>query len=255
MNLTRRAALGTTVAALAVPGLAQAQSKRLDILSRRVHQQVLTQGAAGDLTAGWRRASNAELSWATADIGPLQDRLLREASLPSSDFGVGYLLNSRTTPDVARLLEPLEGLLQDQPIDRFEDIAPGLRQAMVVNGRTIAVPVRHATDGLFYNRAMLEQRGIAAPSCSLEEFLEQARQLTFRPSGAATVTGLVMTAALAAYPVMFARAFGGDFVTPDYKVIPDLDAMTKAIAAIRGLFEAGALPRSYATTSNKDQVT
>jgi multiple sugar transport system substrate-binding protein len=255
MRLTRRAALGTTIAALALPSLARAQAKRLDILSHRVHQQVLTQGAAGDLTAEWRRANGAELSWTAADIGPLQDRLLREASLPASDFGVGYLLNSRATPEVARLLEPLDGMLRDQPVDRYDDIAPGLRQAMNVAGRTVAIPVRHATNGLFYNTALLEQRGITAPPKSFEEFLEQARQLSFRPSGAAPVTGLVMTAALAAYPVMFARAFGGDFITQDYKVIPDPDAMTRAIAAIRGLFESGALPRGYATTTNEDQVT
>lgn len=255
MRLTRRAALGTAIATLALPGLARAQAKRLDILSHRVHQQVLTQGAAGDLTAPWRQANGCELSWTTADIGPLQDRLLREASLPSSDFGIGYLLNSRATPEVARLLTPLDDLLRDQPVAQYDDIAPGLRDAMRVNGRTIAIPVRHATNGLFYNQALLEQQGIAAPPASFEEFLDQCRRLTFRPAGAAPVTGLVMTAALAAYPVMFARAFGGDFITPDYKVIPDPEAMTKAIAAIRGLFEAGALPRSYATITNEDQVT
>jgi multiple sugar transport system substrate-binding protein len=252
MHLTRRAALGTAIATLGLPAVARAQANRLDILSHRVHQQVLTQGAAGDLTAPWRQANDAELSWTTADIGPLQDRLLREASLPSSDFGIGYLLNSRATPEVARLMAPLDDLLRDQPVAQYEDIAPGLRDAMRVNGRTIAVPVRHATNGLFFNQALLEQQGIAA---SFEEFLDQCRRLTFRPAGSAPVTGLVMTAALAAYPVMFARAFGGDFITADYKVIPDPDAMTKAIAAIRGLFESGALPRSYATITNEDQVT
>jgi multiple sugar transport system substrate-binding protein len=255
MPITRRAALGTAIAALAWPTIAEAQSRRLDILSHRVHQQVLVQGAAGDLTTDWRNANQAELAWTTADIGPLQDRLLREASLPSSDFGVGYLLNSRATQQVATLLQSLDPMLNSQPIAAFDDIAPGLRQAMVVSGRTIAIPVRHATNGLFYNAALLEQRGIAAPPKSLEEFLDQARQLTFRPAGSPPVTGLVMTAALAAYPVMFARAFGGDFITPDYKLIPDSAAMIKAIAAIRGLFEAGALPRSYATTTNEDQVT
>jgi multiple sugar transport system substrate-binding protein len=253
MRITRRAALGTAIAALASPAVAQ--PRRLDILSHRVHQLALTQGAAGDLTAAWRQREGAELAWTTADIGPLQDRLLREASLPASDFGLGYLLNSRATPQIGGLLAPLDTLLRDQPIDRYDDIAPGLRQAMQVNGRTIAVPVRHATNGLFYNAELLRQRGIAAPPRSFEEFIDQAKQLSFRPAGAAPVTGLVMTAALAAYPVMFARAFGGDFITADYKVIPEPEPMIRAIAAIRGLFESGALPRGYATTTNEDQVT
>jgi multiple sugar transport system substrate-binding protein len=69
MRVTRRAALGSAIAALALPATAKAQTRRLDILSHRVHQQVLLQGAAGDLTAGWRRANQAELAWTTADIG------------------------------------------------------------------------------------------------------------------------------------------------------------------------------------------
>ncbi|WP_426959198.1 extracellular solute-binding protein [Muricoccus radiodurans] len=253
MRLTRRAALAAGLATLAAPSL-RAQGRRLDILSHRVHQGVLTGGAAGDLTEAWRRANGAEIAWTTADIGPLQDRLLREASLPSTDFGVGYLLNSRATADTARLLEPLDPLMAAEPVANFEDIAPGLRDAMRLGGATVAIPVRQGCNGLFYNAAMLEERGVAPPR-SFEEFLEACRRLTYRPSGGAPVVGLVMTAALAAYPVMFARAFGGDFITADFRVIPDAAAMTKAIAAIRGLFEAGALPRSYATTTNEDQVT
>ncbi|UFN50961.1 extracellular solute-binding protein [Roseomonas sp. OT10] len=254
MRITRRVMLGSSLAALAAPAV-RAQGKRLDILSHRVHQAVLTQGAAGDLTVPWRRETGAELAWTTADIGPLQDRLLREASLPQTDFGVGYLLNSRATPQVAELLEPLEPHLAAEPIAQWEDIAPGLRDAMRVGGRTIAVPVRHATNGLFYNAALLEERGIAAPPKTLEEFVDQAKRLTFRPASGAPVVGLVLTAQLAAFPVMFARAFGGDFITPDGKVIPDPVAMTKGIGVMRDLFEAGALPRNYATVTNEDQVT
>jgi multiple sugar transport system substrate-binding protein len=251
--LTRRA-LAAAAALLAAPAV-RAQPRRLDILSHRVHQAVLTQGAAGDLTEAWRRAEGAELGWTTLDIGPLQDRLLREASLPQTDFGLGYLLNSRATSQTAALLEPLDPLLAAEPVENFADIAPGLRAAMEVGGRTIAVPVRHATNGLFCNMALLESRGIAAPPRSFEEFLDQCRRLTFRPAEGAPVTGLIMTAQLAAYPVMFARAFGGDFITADFKVIPEEAAMVRAIAAIRGLFEAGALPRTYATVTNEDQVT
>ncbi|WP_376088881.1 ABC transporter substrate-binding protein [Roseomonas sp. CCTCC AB2023176] len=253
MSITRRTALVTGAALLAAPSV-HAQARRLDILSHRVHQNVLTTGAAGDLTGEWRRANNAEIAWTTADIGPLQDRLLREASLPQTDFGVGYLLNSRATQATANLLEPLDPLLSAEPIANYDDIAPGLREAMRFGGSTAAVPVRHATNGLFYNAAMLEERGVQPPR-TLEEFVEAAKRLTYRPASSAPVVGLVMTASLAAYPVIFARAFGADFITPDMKVIPDPAAMIRAVAVIRDLFEAGALPRTYATTTNEDQVT
>ena len=258
MQPTRRTLIAAATAGLALPSIARGQTaaRQLDILSHRVHQAVLTQGAAGDLTAPWRKANDAMIEWTTADIGPLQDRLLREASLSQTDFGVGYLLNSRATPEVAGLLEPLEPWMAKDPIEKWDDVAPGLRAAMKVGGKQIGVPVRHATNGLFYNAAMLEEHGIAEPPQTLEQFVDQAKRLTGRPaSGGPPVTGLVMTAQLAAYPVMFARAFGGDFITPEGKLLPDPAAMVRAIAVIRDLFEAGALPRSYAAITNEDQVT
>jgi multiple sugar transport system substrate-binding protein len=253
MNVSRRLLLAAP-ALLAAPR-AMAQGRKLDILSHRVHQAVLTQGAAGDLTEAWRRATGAELGWTTLDIGPLQDRLLREASLPQTDFGVGYLLNSRATTQTATLLEPLDPLLQFDPVEDYADIAPGLREAMKVGGRTIAIPVRHATNGLFCNMEMLAAVGITAPPATFEEFLEACRRVAGRRGEGPPTAGLVMTAQLASYPVIFARAFGGDFITEDFRLIPNRDAMVKAISAIRSLFENGGLPRSYATITNEDQVT
>ena len=66
---------------------------------------------------------------------------------------------------------------------------------------------------------------------------------------------MVLASDLAVFPVMFARAFGGDFITKDFKLVPDPAAMEKALDTLRAMFEAGALPRSYATTKNDDQVT
>src|SRR6185312_1703764 len=69
------------------------------------------------------------------------------------------------------------------------------------------------------------------------------------------VTSRVVASERAGFPVAFARAYVGDFISPDLKRVPDPDALGRAIDAIRGLYEAGALHRSYATTSNEDQVT
>ena len=55
--------------------------------------------------------------------------------------------------------------------------------------------------------------------------------------------------------VIDARAFGGDFISGDLKLVPDRAAMESGLNVLRGMFEAGSLPRSYATTTNDDQVT
>ncbi|MBS7699559.1 MULTISPECIES: ABC transporter substrate-binding protein [unclassified Chelatococcus] len=257
LTMTRRRMLGMTLAGagLFAGRSAFAAAKTLNILSHKVHQTVLNGPATGDLTEAWRKANDAELSWVTFDSNPLQDRLFREASLPKTDFSVGYIIDNRPTAEIAKLFTPLDDYQSKAPIEDFSDIAPGLVQAMTVGGKMIGVPVRHATQGLFYNQALLEEKGIKAPAGSLEELVEQAKQLTFTTKSGTPVVGLVLASDLAVFPVMFARAYGGDFITSDFKLLPNPEAMEKGLSVLKDLFDAGALPRSYATTRNDDQVT
>jgi multiple sugar transport system substrate-binding protein len=126
---------------------------------------------------------------------------------------------------------------------------------MTINGKLLAVPFRTATIGLFYNEALLEERGIKAPPTTIEEMVDQAKQLTFRSQAGTPVVGMVVASDLATFPVSFARAYGGDFIGPGLKLVPDPAAMEKALATLADLYKAGALPRTFATTSNDDQVT
>ncbi|WP_372841079.1 ABC transporter substrate-binding protein [Phaeovulum sp.] len=255
-TFTRRGFLGTTVggAAALAANPTWAAGKTLNVLSHKVHQTVLGTDA-GDLMAAWKSANDADISFTTFDSNPLQDRLFREASLTDTDYGVGYIIDNRPTSDIASLFEPLNDLAVSDPIEDFDDIAHGLVQGMTVDGNLIGIPVRHATQGLFYNEALLEEAGIAAPPTTLEELVEQCNKLTFTSKSGTPVTGMILASDLALFPVMFARAFGGDFITKDFQLVPDPAAMEKGLDVLRGMFESGALPRSYATTKNDDQVT
>ena len=255
-KLTRRdfVAGSAGVAATLAIGPARAASKTLNVLSHKVHQTVLGSGD-GDLMAAWRKANNAEIAFTTFDSNPLQDRLFCEASLKETEYGVGYLIDNRPTSQIAALFEPLGPYQDKDAIEDFADIAPGLVQGMTVDGKLIGIPVRHATQGLFYNEALLEEGGISAPPTTLEELIEQAKKTSFTSKAGTPVTGMVLASDLAVFPVMFARAYGGDFVSPDLKLVPNREALEQGLSALRGMFEAGSLPRSYATTKNDDQVT
>jgi multiple sugar transport system substrate-binding protein len=254
--LSRRAFLGTALggAAALAARPSWAQNKTLNILSHKVHETVLGT-AENDLLTDWKAANGAQLSFTTFDSNPLQDRLFREASLGSTDYSVGYMVDNRPTSEIAALFEPLDDRLKADAIESFEDIAPGLVQGMTVDGKLIGIPVRHATQGLFYNEALLQEAGITAPPTTLEELIEQAKKATFKSQAGTPVTGMVLASDLAVFPVMFARAYGGDFISKDFQLLPEPAAMEQALEALRGMFEASALPRSYATTKNDDQVT
>ncbi|MER9215498.1 extracellular solute-binding protein [Mesorhizobium sp. M0663] len=159
------------------------------------------------------------------------------------------------TSQIASLFEPLDDLRKAEPIEDFDDIVEGLRQSMTVGGKLVGIPVRHATQGLFYNEELLQEAGISAPPDTLEELVEQAKKLTFTSKSSTPVVGMILASDLAVFPVMFARAFGGDFIDKQFRVVPDPEAMEKGLSVLADLFKAGALPRSYATTRNDDMVT
>jgi multiple sugar transport system substrate-binding protein len=255
-SITRRHLLGTALggAAILAAGRSLAAGKTLNVLSHKVHQTVLGTGD-GDLLKDWRSANDTDIAWSTFDSNPLQDRLFREASLNSTEFNLGYMVDNRPTSQIAAMFDPLDGYLKKEPIEAFDDIAPGLVQGMTVDGKLIGIPVRHATQGLFYNAALLEEQGISAPPTTLEELVEQAQMLTFTSKSGTRVSGMVLASDLAVFPVMFARAFGGDFLTKTFELVPDQAAMEQGLTVLKNMFDAGSLPRSYATTKNDDQVT
>ena len=62
---------------------------------------VISQGKSGDLTAEWSKKNGIAIEWVTLDIGPLHERMFREASLGSTSIDLAFMVNTRATPVVA----------------------------------------------------------------------------------------------------------------------------------------------------------
>jgi multiple sugar transport system substrate-binding protein len=256
--ITRRAALstslGTALAAAAIrPGAAQGAT--LNLLAHRVHQTVATGAQGGDSAAAWGRATGNTVQWTSFDTGPLWERLQREASLPSTTIDVGFVLNTQVAPRAAQLFEPLEPFLARAPLEDPADIFPGLMEGMKVAGSTLAIPMRHASSGLHYNSEIFAERGIDRAPRSIEEVFEFARRCTYRRSDGTPVVGLVMPGVTYPNVIDLARAWDGDFITADFRVVADQPPMLNAIRALRELFLAGAFPRSFATIQSEEVNT
>ncbi|MBL0930753.1 MAG: extracellular solute-binding protein [Alphaproteobacteria bacterium] len=254
--LRRRAFLAGSAAIIgsaALPAIAQA--KTLTAFGHRVHQNVATTGPGGDATAAWRQASGFDINWVTlGDVNAINERLLRELTLPETAFDLAYLLNGRAVPRNLRLFEPLDAFQREAPIEDFDDISAGLVAPMRLDGALHAIPMRHATNALVYNEALFEERGIKVPA-NFEEFVDAAKKLTFtRPDGT-QVYGLAFTAVFASNFLSVARAFDGDYMTGDMKVTCDLPSMVKPMEALAELFKAGAIPRNFATVNNEEITT
>lgn len=254
-GLDRRQLLGG-MAGLSFAGLgmrdAFAQTGPLNVFGHRVMQTVSTGAQGGDITKDWAQANGTTIQWTTFDTGPLQERLFREASLSESTVDVGFVLNTQVIPRAANLFEPLDDYLRRDPIEDAADVFPGLIEGMKVGGKQLAIPFRHASSGLHYNEELLAEKGFSKPPEAIEEMIEIARACTYRRSDGTAVVGLCMPGVTYPNVIDLARAWDGDFITPDFKCVADQPPMLNAIKLLRALFEAGAFPRNFATLSPED---
>ncbi len=257
MDMIRRALVGGAVGVVGSRYLpmAQAQDKApLQVFAHRVMKTVSV-GSAGDATAAFTKATGSPVEWTTFDTGPLQERLFREASLADSAVDVGFILNTQAVPRIAGLFEPLAPFMAKWPIEAPDDIFPGLISGMTVGGELIAMPFRHASSGLHYNEEILAERGFSKPPATIEELAEMAKACTYRRADGTACVGLCMPGVTYPNVIDLARAWDGDFITPDFRVVADQPPMLNAIRMLRSLFEAGAFPRNFATLSTEDVNT
>jgi multiple sugar transport system substrate-binding protein len=245
MTRLSRRRLGLAAAALAAsPGAARAQAATLNAFGHRVHQIVTNGAGGGDVTAAWRAANKAEINWITlGEVGPIHDRIQRELALNETSLDLVHVLNGFASPRLLAQLEPLDPYMRDQPIEDFADISPGMVAPLKLDGALRAVPMRHTTNALIWNQALFEERGIAGPPKTFEELVDTARKLTFKRPDGSQVHGMVFHAGSIALWVSCARAFNGDFMTLDAKVVCDQPPAVKALSVLAELQREEVLPR------------
>lgn len=231
--------------ALATAGSGTAQEARtLTIISHNVHKTAATGGElanAQNIAGEWAEKNNVTLNWVTLDIGPLHDRLLREASLGKTSVDISAVLNTRLVPRVASLLEPLDPYMEANPVEEIDGIAQGLLAATVVDGNQVAIPYRHATNSLLYNSALLEELGIEPPT-TLDELLAAARAATYVRDDGTRVHGLVVTGDSHVPSLQLLSAFGAVYIDPDLNVVANSPEMIAGLTELANLYQEGVLP-------------
>ncbi len=250
----RRTVLGGLTAAGFV-GAARAEALSLTMLAHPVMRSVSEGAQGGDITAAWRKRTGNSLEWVTLDTNPLHERLFREASLGRTSIDVATLLNARAVPRITDLFEPLDDYMKALPVEDMADVFPGLVKAMTFNGRLYGIPFRHSTSGMHYNTELFAERGIAGPPATIEEFAETARKATHTRADGTQVYGFVISGM--GYPnvVDLARAWDGDFINADMKVVANQPPMVNAITMLRDFYKEGVLPRSFAQIKDEEVTT
>ena len=239
------------VAAAGLPAHAQSPAK-LTVFSHRVHQTVATGEQGGDITKAFTERTKVQVEWVTFDTNPLWERLQRESTLGETSVDVAFLLNTQVTPRAAQFFEPLDPFMAKASIEDPADVFPGLMSGFRSGGKLLAVPFRHASSGMHWNEEILAERGITSPPKTIEEFAEVAKKCTYTRANGTPVVGLVIPGV--AYPnvIDIARAWDGEFITPDLRVVADQKPMVDAITMLREFYLAGAFPKNFVAIQNED---
>jgi multiple sugar transport system substrate-binding protein len=263
MKLTRRTVLAAAGAAIGTGfslSRAWAQAKTLTVLSHKVHENVargLTAGTTGGDVAGeWAKTNAVELNWVTGNIDPIHDRLGRELSLAESSVDLAFIINKFHTPRIAALLEPLDDHIKAEPIEILDSIPEAMKKALTYDGRLTAIPMRHATTGLHWNKTLFAEQGLDHAPTSLDELLEFAKKMSYTRSDGTRVAGIVMNSGDEHVAVLtLLSAFGARLFGDDGKVAAGSPEMVKGLATMAQLYKDGVLAQNYATMSIDDVIT
>lgn len=252
----------TVLAAAATFGMgpAQAQEVTLTILSHKVHENVsrgLVPGATGgDIAGDWAKRKGVKLNWITANIEPMHDRLFRELSLRETSVDVAFVINKFQTPKISQLLEPLDPWQKKAPIEDFSGISANLVNAMRFQNTLTAIPFRHATTGLHWNKELFKERGLDHPPRNADELVAFARKMTYTRADGTRVNGLIMNSGdehLAVLTVL--NMYGAELIDKNMKVRASTPEMIKGLKVMADLYKEGVLASNYATISIDDVIT
>jgi multiple sugar transport system substrate-binding protein len=219
-------------------------STKLSVVAHAVHRNVSTTGKGGDITEAWRNATGASVEWLTFGVDAVNERALREASLNETSIDLAFVLNGHVGSKTAPLFEDLREWQAKDPIPQFDEIPRAMLDTQTFDGVLRAMPHRHATHGLHYNSELFAERGVKAPPKTIDELIQVAEQMSFERADGTRVHGLVIAMDDLSCTMDFIRAFGGDFITPDMKVVVDQPPAVKAIATLRQLMQKNVLPRN-----------
>jgi len=253
--LTRRGALvGLAGSTLAAATPAFAQEKKLTIVAHAVHRAAATTGKGGDITAAWREKNGANIEWLTFGVDATNERALREASLSQGSIDVAFVLNGLVGPQYAQLFEDLREWQARDPIPAFDEIPDAMLATHRYGGKVTALPYRHATHGLHYNADILSERGVSGPPKTIAELIAIAEKTSYERPDGTRVYGFVVSMEDLSCTMDVIRAFGGDFITPDLKVVVDQAPAVKAIATMREMVQKNVMPRNIMNFKNEDVI-
>ena len=227
----------------------------VNIMSHPVHKSVVTggKGAKINLEPAILNATKIKLNWETQPWPDILQKTVRELNLDKSKISLMFLLSRQFSPKVMSRLTPLNNYITNDPIQNYDGIGAGMISYVTdKNNNIYAIPMRAFGPVLFYNKEILKENGFSKPPNSWEEYIRIAKNVSGRRKDGAKVYGMRFSADNV---ISSARAFGGDMLTKDFKILFTNKPMIRAIKEAQELYNSGTIPKNFMNMSADDWLT
>jgi multiple sugar transport system substrate-binding protein len=185
-----------------------------------------------------------------------QQMLFRVGSLPNTEEDLIYVLHSMADDRIVTLLEPLNDYLEKKPLDGFPtDYSQGMLETYTKNGKLYALPIRAGVWNIWYNEKIFKERGLVDYPQTPDELYEYAKQATYTKPNGEKVFGFVSRGErwdLHEQLAIGSRMFGGDIITPDYKITINEKPVIQFLELYRKMYKEGIMPPNWNTLSGND---
>jgi multiple sugar transport system substrate-binding protein len=116
------------------------------------------------------------------------------------------------------------------------------------DGQLYAIPIRAGVWCFWYNKRIFDERGIAGPPQTPEEIYEIAKKCTYTKPNGEKVFGFASRSTrwdLHEQLAIGARMYGGDLITPDYKIVINQEPVIKFLKLYRRMYEEEIIPPNW----------
>jgi multiple sugar transport system substrate-binding protein len=227
----------------------------IKVMSHPVHESAVTGGAGVgyDMSNDILQATGVSLVWETQPWPDILERTVRELALSKSDISLMFLISQQYSPQVRNQLMPLNDFMESDPIENFEGIAEGMISYVSdSSGNIYGIPMRAYGPVLFYNTEILAQNGLTDPPTTWEEYIADAKATAGRRDDGARIYGMRFEPSSV---ILAARAYGGDVISPDFKILFTEEPMIHALNEAAELYADGVIPPDFMNLVADDWLT
>ena len=234
----------------------------LVLVSHKIHENMLRglTGTGRDLIQEFidMTPEVSKVTFITAGVEEVRDKLFREASLNTTDINIGFVYTPWITSAMPDFFADLSEFEKNNPIENKEDIFSNLVAELTFNNKLYAVPLRASGQGLFYNKNLLKERGINIADIKTSEDLILAIKASAftRPNGEA-IYGITKQGLKEELPFVvgdFLRSKNGDYIDRDLKLYLSDPRVAWALDVYRDFYANNVIPKNFTAMTNADSV-